>query len=186
MHFIHWNVKSPKGRDRHSYLWPPALWGCGVRQCPAACWQAPSLLSGPSSEGSYSSQENLNPELEPRALSSVHVPSHFEKVPLALHVCVGGGGRECDGDLSPALPFPRVEAALPDLVSTVRVGGLPEAQPEWVWGVCWRMLLLPEDRLADPQGAGGVLVQENVWRLPAQRGFHPQVRICYWLGVSGL
>lgn len=86
------------------------------------------------------------------------MPSHSEKVPFALCVCMFQGGY-----LSPpALPFCRVEAALPNLVSTVRVGGFPEAQPERVRGVCRRVLLLPEDRFSDPEGAGGVLVQEDV------------------------
>ena len=93
MHLIGWNVKFPEGRDTHSYLSPPALWGRGVRQCPAACWRAPSVV-------------------RISALSSVHVPSHFEKVPLALRVCVGGeGGGNGMGSwallcLSPGLKLP--------------------------------------------------------------------------------
>lgn len=100
-------------------------------------------------------------ELEPRPQRQalLRVPGCSEKVPFALRACVFWGG----GDLRLiALPFRRAEAALPDLVPTVGCGWFPEEQPERARGVCRRVLLLPEDRFSDPEGAGGVLVQEDI------------------------
>ena len=63
----------------------------------------------------------LEPRSRPQALSCV--PSGSEKVPLALCVCVcvcvwhWGAGRDLN---PPSLSLPRVEAALPDLVPTIR------------------------------------------------------------------